>query len=155
MIQLINSPCGCFLTLRLCLSSFLLIDVANDTITLSLQSFKELTQQPVIVHLTVEESARLKVLYGSAVGFHAIDLDSASIYDIYVPQNVGVACEFHLRIQLHSGQITPHCIVILPNSNGMQLLLSYDSEGVFVNTYGKLTKNITMQWGEMPSSVGR
>ncbi len=50
--------------------------------------------------------------------------------------------------------MTPHCIVILPNSNGMQLLLSYDSEGVFVNTYGKTTKNITMQWGEMPSSVG-
>lgn len=65
--------------------------------------------------------------------------------------------------------MTPHCIVILPNTNGMQLLLCYDSEcfndifiyeklfsdeGVYVNTYGKVTKNVTLQWGEMPSSVG-
>lgn len=79
-----------------------------------LQSFGQLTHQPVIVDLTVEENARLKVLYGSHEGFHAIDLDSASIYDVYVPQ-----------VQ---GRITPHCVVILPNSNGMQLLLCYDSK---------------------------
>lgn len=36
----------------------------------------------------MEENARLKVLYGSRDGFHAIDLDSASIYDVYAPQNV-------------------------------------------------------------------
>ena len=36
----------------------------------------------------MEENARLKVLYGSQHGFHAIDLDSAAIYDIYTPQNV-------------------------------------------------------------------
>lgn len=50
--------------------------------------------------------------------------------------------------------VTPHCIVILPNSNGMQLLLCYDNEGVYVNTYGKVTKNVVLQWGEMPTSVG-
>ena len=27
---------------------------------------------------------------------------------------------------------------MLPNSNGMQLLLCYDNEGVYVNTYGKV-----------------
>ncbi len=53
-----------------------------------LQSFGQLTHQPLIVDLTVEENARLKVLYGSTEGFHAIDLDSASIYDIYVPSQV-------------------------------------------------------------------
>ena len=34
--------------------------------------------------------------------------------------------------------MTPHCIVILPNTNGMQLLLCYDSEffeGIFI--YGE------------------
>ena len=36
------------------------------------------------------------------------------------------------------GPITPHTIVTLPNSNGMQLLLCYDNEGVYVNTYGKV-----------------
>ncbi|XP_003374759.1 putative kinase domain protein [Trichinella spiralis] len=77
-------------------------------------SFGQLTHQPLIVDLTVEENARLKVLYGSSEGFHAIDLDSASIYDIHVPTHV-------------QGFIVPHCIVILPNTNGMQLLLCYDT----------------------------
>lgn len=44
---------------------------------------------PLIVDLTVEENARLKVLYGSHEGFHAIDLDSAQIHDIFVVSNVG------------------------------------------------------------------
>lgn len=50
--------------------------------------------------------------------------------------------------------MVPHCIVILPNSNGMQLLLCYNNEGVYVSTYGKATKNVFLQWGETPSSVG-
>ena len=52
-----------------------------------------------------------------------------------------------------SGPIVPHTIVTLPNSNGMQLLLCYDNEGVYVNTYGKVSKNIVLQWGELPTSV--
>jgi hypothetical protein len=40
------------------------------------------------VDLTVEEGTRLKVIYGSADGFHAVDLDSASVYDIYMPKHV-------------------------------------------------------------------
>ncbi len=94
------------------------------------------------------------------------------------------------------GPITPHTIITLPNSKGLQLLLCYDSElwcdhnliefifflilflfldeGVYVNTYGnywvncfkvfwiliefwiilgKVSKNIVLQWGEMPTSV--
>uniref|UniRef100_W6NHW3 non-specific serine/threonine protein kinase n=1 Tax=Haemonchus contortus TaxID=6289 RepID=W6NHW3_HAECO len=26
-------------------------------------------------------------------------------------------------------------------------------EGVYVNTYGKMSKNVVLQWGELPSSV--
>jgi serine/threonine protein kinase len=107
---------------------------------MAFKSFGQLTHVPLVVDLTVEEGARLKVLYGSHEGFHAIDLDSASIYDIYTPPNT-------------QQSMTPHCIVILPNTNGMQLLLCYDNEGVYVNTYGKVTKNVVLQWGEMPSSV--
>ncbi|CAD5233936.1 unnamed protein product [Bursaphelenchus xylophilus] len=107
---------------------------------MAFKSFGQLSHMPLIVDLTVEESARLKVLYGSHEGFHAIDLDSASIYDIYAPT-------------MNNPQITPHCIVILPNTSGMQLLLCYDNEGVYVNTYGKVTKNVQLQWGEPPSSV--
>uniref|UniRef100_A0A914WJE1 non-specific serine/threonine protein kinase n=1 Tax=Plectus sambesii TaxID=2011161 RepID=A0A914WJE1_9BILA len=107
---------------------------------MAFKSFSQLAHLPLIVDLTVEENARLKVLYGSHDGFHAIDLDSAAIYDIYKQPN-------------SQQTMTPHCIVILPNSNGMQLLLCYDNEGVYVNTYGKVAKNVVLQWGEMPSSV--
>ena len=27
-------------------------------------------------------------------------------------------------------------------------------EGVYVDTYGKITKNVVLQWGEEPTSVG-
>lgn len=48
------------------------------------------------------------------------------------------------------GAIVPHCIVPLPNSNGVQLLLCYDNEGVYVNTYGRVSKNIVLQvWNEL------
>ena len=93
-----------------------------------------------IIHFSSSIGTRLKVLYGSSSGFHAVDLDSASVYDIYLPKHA-------------QGPITPHTIVTLPNSNGMQLLLCYDNEGVYVNTYGKVSKNIVLQWGELPTSV--
>lgn len=35
----------------------------------------------------------------------------------------------------------------------MQLLLCYDNEGVYVDTYGKISKNVVLQWGELPTSV--
>ncbi|PNF29405.1 Serine/threonine-protein kinase mig-15 [Cryptotermes secundus] len=107
---------------------------------MAFKSFGDLIHRPLLVDLTVEEGTRLKVIYGSADGFHAVDLDSASVYDIYIPKHT-------------QGPISPHCIVPLPNSNGMQLLLCYDNEGVYVNTYGKVSKNIVLQWGEMPTSV--
>ncbi|XP_017784652.1 PREDICTED: serine/threonine-protein kinase mig-15 isoform X3 [Nicrophorus vespilloides] len=107
---------------------------------MAFKSFAELAYRPLLVDLTVEEGTRLKVIYGSGDGFHAVDLDSASVYDIYIPKHNTVA-------------ISPHCIVTLPNSNGMQLLLCYDNEGVYVSTYGRISKNVLLQWGEMPTSV--
>ncbi|XP_071455406.1 serine/threonine-protein kinase mig-15 isoform X1 [Hetaerina americana] len=107
---------------------------------MAFKSFGDLNHRPLLVDLTVEEGTRLKVIYGSADGFHAVDLDSACVYDVYLPKHT-------------QGPISPHCIVALPNSNGMQLLLCYDNEGVYVNTYGKVSKNIVLQWGEMPTSV--
>lgn len=58
-----------------------------------------------------------------------------------------------LIINQTQGPISPHCIVTLPNSNGMNLLLCYDNEGVYVNTMGRVSKNFVLQWGEMPTSV--
>ncbi|KAI6191890.1 BMA-MIG-15, isoform a [Aphelenchoides bicaudatus] len=107
---------------------------------MAFKSFGQLNHLPLIVDLTVEENARLKILYGSHEGFHAIDLDSAQIHDIFVVPN-------------NSPRINPHCIVILPETNGMQLLLCYDNEGIYINTYGRRTKNAHLEWGELPSSV--
>ncbi|XP_033149735.1 mitogen-activated protein kinase kinase kinase kinase 4 isoform X6 [Drosophila busckii] len=107
---------------------------------MAFKNFGELEHRPLLVDLTIEDQSRLKVIYGSAEGFHAVDLDSAEVYDIYLPKHT-------------QGAIIPHCIVALPNSNGMQLLLCYDNEGVYVNTAGRVSKNIVLQWGEMPTSV--
>ncbi|XP_030384959.1 serine/threonine-protein kinase mig-15 isoform X6 [Scaptodrosophila lebanonensis] len=107
---------------------------------MAFKNFGELDHRPLLVDLTIEDQSRLKVIYGSAEGFHAVDLDSAEVYDIYLPKHT-------------QGAIIPHCIVALPNSNGMNLLLCYDNEGVYVNTAGRVSKNIVLQWGEMPTSV--
>uniref|UniRef100_A0A3B3BA05 non-specific serine/threonine protein kinase n=1 Tax=Oryzias melastigma TaxID=30732 RepID=A0A3B3BA05_ORYME len=102
--------------------------------------FHHLPHRPVLVDLTVEEGQRLKVIYGSCAGFHAIDVDSGNNYDIYIP----------VHIQSH---VIPHAIVFLPNSDGMEMLLCYEDEGVYVNTYGRIIKDVVLQWGEMPTSV--
>ncbi|XP_021331646.1 misshapen-like kinase 1 isoform X2 [Danio rerio] len=107
---------------------------------MAFKSFGDLPHRPVLVDLTVEEGQRLKVIYGSLAGFHAIDVDSGNNYDIYIPVHI-------------QSQITPHAIVFLPNSDGMEMLLCYEDEGVYVNTYGRIIKDVVLQWGEMPTSV--
>ncbi|XP_038148294.1 TRAF2 and NCK interacting kinase a isoform X11 [Cyprinodon tularosa] len=113
---------------------------------MAFKSFAELQHRPQLVDLTVEEGQRLKVIYGSCVGFHVIDVDSGNPYDIYIPSH----CSKHMKIQ---SQVTPHAIVVLPKTDGMEMLLCYEDEGVYVNTYGRITKDVVLQWGEMPTSV--
>ena len=50
--------------------------------------FSQLTYSPLLVDLTIEEGSRLKVIYGSKYGFHAIDLDTSNQIDIYLPPQV-------------------------------------------------------------------
>ncbi|XP_054979256.1 mitogen-activated protein kinase kinase kinase kinase 4 isoform X36 [Sorex araneus] len=107
---------------------------------MAFKSFGELAHKPLLVDLTVEEGQRLKVIYGSCAGFHAVDVDSGSVYDIYLPTHIQCS-------------IKPHAIIILPNTDGMELLVCYEDEGVYVNTYGRITKDVVLQWGEMPTSV--
>uniref|UniRef100_A0A8C9EKH6 non-specific serine/threonine protein kinase n=1 Tax=Pavo cristatus TaxID=9049 RepID=A0A8C9EKH6_PAVCR len=104
-------------------------------------SFTSLHHKPLSVDLTVENGQRLKVIYGSLVGFHAIDVDSGSVYDLYLPTHI-------------QGTIRPHAIIILPNTSGMELLLAYEDEGIYIDIYGHFTKETVLQWGEMPASVG-
>ncbi|XP_069389050.1 mitogen-activated protein kinase kinase kinase kinase 4-like isoform X9 [Paralichthys olivaceus] len=107
---------------------------------MAFKSFGDLVHKPLLVDLTVEEGQRLKVIYGSSSGFHAVDVDSGAVYDIYLPTH----------IQTH---IQSHAIIILPNTDGIELLVCYEDEGVYVNTYGRITKDVVLQWGEMPTSV--
>lgn len=60
-------------------------------VSVSTQSFRSLPQKPLSVDLTVEEGQRLKVIYGSLSGFHAIDVDSGTPYDLYLPTHVRVS----------------------------------------------------------------
>ncbi|BHF80026.1 hypothetical protein SprV_0702315000 [Sparganum proliferum] len=108
---------------------------------MAFKHFSSLRFKPLLVDLTVEENQRLKVIYGSVAGFHAIDLDTNTVFDLYI-------CS-----KPNGGNITPQCIVVLPNTDGLQLLLCYDTEGVYVDTSGKMTKNVVIQWGEVPTSV--
>nr|XP_021140610.1 nik-related protein kinase isoform X3 [Columba livia] len=107
---------------------------------MAFKSFTSLHHKPLAVDLTVENGQRLKVIYGSLVGFHAIDVDSGSVYDLYLPTHI-------------QGTIHPHAIIILPNTSGMELLLTYEDEGIYVDIYGHFTKETVLQWGEMPASV--
>ncbi|XP_059991457.1 misshapen-like kinase 1 isoform X10 [Lagenorhynchus albirostris] len=135
---------------------------------MAFKSFADLPHRPLLVDLTVEEGQRLKVIYGSSAGFHAVDVDSGNSYDIYIPVHVslaglrtdwghqsvpqtwGLQPTFSSQIQ---SQITPHAIIFLPNTDGMEMLLCYEDEGVYVNTYGRIIKDVVLQWGEMPTSV--
>jgi len=102
--------------------------------------FEALVHRPMIVDLTVEEGTKLKVIYGSDRGFHAIDIESGTPYDLYLPNHCPTP-------------LIPHAIVVLPESDGTELLLCYNDEGIYVNTYSEVTKDIVMQWGELPASV--
>ncbi|XP_014185530.1 misshapen-like kinase 1 isoform X3 [Haplochromis burtoni] len=107
---------------------------------MAFKSFRTLPQKPLSVDLTVEEGQRLKVIYGSVSGFHAIDVDSGTPYDLYLPTHI-------------PGPIRPHAIIILPNKAGTEVLVCYEDEGVYIDTYGRITKDTVLQWGEMPTSV--
>lgn len=106
---------------------------------MAFKNFKDLAYRPLLVDLTIEEGQRLKVIFASNKGFHAIDLDTAEVFDLHIPSR--------------QSDIQPHAIVILPKSDGMQLLLCYNNEGAYIDTNGKISKNTLLTWGELPTSV--
>uniref|UniRef100_A0A452F6F6 non-specific serine/threonine protein kinase n=1 Tax=Capra hircus TaxID=9925 RepID=A0A452F6F6_CAPHI len=95
---------------------------------MAFKSFGELVHKPLLVDLTVEEGQRLKVIYGSCAGFHAVDVDSGSVYDIYLPT--------HVRKNPHSMCTNTGRVSSDVPSSVASLLLSY------------IRSNQTMGWGE-------
>lgn len=53
----------------------------------------------------------------------------------------------------HLELIALKTLVSLPTK--MSLFAVPPDEGVYVDTMGKITKNVVLQWGELPTSVGR
>ncbi|CAF3351134.1 unnamed protein product [Rotaria sp. Silwood2] len=72
--------------------------------------------------------------------FHAVDLDTSNQIYIY-------------SLSQLNDSVEPHAIIVLPNTNGIQLLLCYNNEGVYSDTHRKRTKDILLQWEELPTSV--
>lgn len=107
---------------------------------MAFKSFTDLVHKPLLVDMTIEDGIRFNVIYGSSEGFHAVDVDSGLVSDIYTPSYT-------------QGPMIPHTIVTLSGPKGLYLLLCYDNEGVYVDTSGKMSKNIILQWGELPTSV--
>ncbi|ESO12472.1 hypothetical protein HELRODRAFT_187888 [Helobdella robusta] len=103
--------------------------------------FTNIPDRPIMVDLIVEDGQKIKILYASSRGFHGIDLDTSAVFDLYIPAHLNFVA------------MIPQAIVLLPNSNGSQLLLCYNNEGVYVDPNGKPTKNMVLQWGEEPTSV--
>ncbi|KAK7904457.1 hypothetical protein WMY93_017064 [Mugilogobius chulae] len=91
---------------------------------MAFKSFAELQHRPLLVDLTVEEGQRLKVIYGSTVGFHVIDVDSGNPYDIYIPSHI-------------QNQVTPHAIV--------DVVLQW---GEMPTSVAYIHSNQIMGWGE-------
>lgn len=64
--------------------------IHEDVVCLFVQAFPNLVEKPLLVDLTIEEGQRLKVIYGSIRGFHAINLDTSEVMDIHLPSQVRI-----------------------------------------------------------------
>lgn len=63
--------------------------LSDSRLTLLYLYYIDLVYQPLLVDLTVEEGHRLKVLYASANGFHAIDIQNNDpSLNLYTPKEV-------------------------------------------------------------------
>lgn len=67
-------------------------------------------------------------------------MDSASVNDLFIPTQL-------------QEKFQPHAIIPLPSSSGLELLLCFNNEGVYVNTNGELVRHAVLQWGETPYAI--
>ncbi|KAG9328581.1 hypothetical protein JZ751_012901 [Albula glossodonta] len=99
---------------------------------------------------STQKNGPASVAAGSGSGFGFVPGDFSSPSEPLAKWEMILLQQFLIQ-----SSITPHAIVVLPKTDGMEVLLCYEDEGVYVNTYGRITKDVVLQWGEMPTSVGR
>ncbi|XP_065177918.1 misshapen-like kinase 1 [Sycon ciliatum] len=112
---------------------------------MAFKSFVDVAQRPLLVDMFVHDSTKLKLVYCSAEGFHIIDMETGHIGDLYIPFQ-------HVPVH-QSRTITPHAIIPIPGTDGAELLLCFNHEGVYVDLSGQVIRDIRLQWGEAPTSI--
>ncbi|XP_039112487.1 nik-related protein kinase [Hyaena hyaena] len=107
---------------------------------LKLKVFPTLDHKPVTVDLAIGSEKRLKIFFSSADGYHIIDAESEVMSDVTLPNNP-------LEI------IIPQNIIILPDSLGIGMMLTFNAEALSMEANEQLFKKILEVWKDIPSSV--
>ncbi|XP_060148627.1 nik-related protein kinase isoform X1 [Globicephala melas] len=106
----------------------------------AIKVFPTLGHKPVTVDLAIGSEKRLKIFFSSADGYHIIDAESEVMSDVTLPNNP-------LEI------IIPQNIIILPDSLGIGMMLTFNAEALSMEANEQLFKKILEVWKDIPSSV--
>ncbi|XP_004646263.1 nik-related protein kinase [Octodon degus] len=107
---------------------------------LKLQVFPTLNHKPVTVDLSLGSEKKLKIFFSSENEYHIIDVESEVISDVILPRNL-------------PGIIILQNIIILPESLGIGMMLTFNAEALSVESNEQLFKKILEVWRDIPSSV--
>ncbi|EPY77271.1 nik-related protein kinase [Camelus ferus] len=98
----------------------------------AIKVFPTLGHKPVTVDLAIGSEKRLKIFFSSADGYHIIDAESEVMSDVTLPNNN---------------------IIILPDSLGIGMMLTFNAEALSMEANEQLFKKILEVWKDIPSSV--
>uniref|UniRef100_A0A8C0NE37 non-specific serine/threonine protein kinase n=1 Tax=Canis lupus familiaris TaxID=9615 RepID=A0A8C0NE37_CANLF len=107
----------------------------------AIKVFPTVGHKPVTVDLAIGSEKRLKIFFSSTDGYHIIDAESEVMSDVTLPNNP-------LEI------IIPQNIIILPDSLGIGMMLTFNAEALSLEANEQLFKKILEVWKDIPSSVG-
>uniref|UniRef100_A0A7N5KEF9 non-specific serine/threonine protein kinase n=1 Tax=Ailuropoda melanoleuca TaxID=9646 RepID=A0A7N5KEF9_AILME len=98
----------------------------------AIKVFPTVGHKPVTVDLAIGSEKRLKIFFSSADGYHIIDAESEVMSDVTLPNNN---------------------IIILPDSLGIGMMLTFNAEALSMEANEQLFKKILEVWKDIPSSV--
>ncbi|XP_041596012.1 nik-related protein kinase isoform X3 [Vulpes lagopus] len=98
----------------------------------AIKVFPTVGHKPVTVDLAIGSEKRLKIFFSSTDGYHIIDAESEVMSDVTLPNNN---------------------IIILPDSLGIGMMLTFNAEALSLEANEQLFKKILEVWKDIPSSV--